>query len=240
MIVGDFHTHTLVSQHAYSTINELVTGCRESGLHAIAITDHGPQMLDGAISHHFLCMTSLPEYIQGCRVYTGAEVNIKDFHGKLDLADKILRKLDFVIASYHVEAIDPGTATDNTDGWIAAIHNQFVDCIGHPGNPVFPFDHEAVVRELAATGKLLEVNSNSFVVRPGSEPNCRHLVSLCMEHGVPVIVNSDAHNMWQVGAVSEALGMLKDMEVPPSMIINTSLTNVDGYIQKRKLAKLST
>lgn len=60
-IIGDFHTHTLASQHAYSTVNELIQASRAQGFVALSITDHGPEMLDGAISHHFsACQAFLP------------------------------------------------------------------------------------------------------------------------------------------------------------------------------------
>ena len=47
-IIADLHTHTIVSDHAYSTLEEMVAGAARANLAAIAITDHGPQMPDGA------------------------------------------------------------------------------------------------------------------------------------------------------------------------------------------------
>ena len=41
-IIADLHTHTLVSEHAYSTVNEMVQSAKEKGFLALAITDHGP------------------------------------------------------------------------------------------------------------------------------------------------------------------------------------------------------
>ena len=40
-IIADLHTHTLVSHHAYSSLEEMVAGAGRSNLRAIAITDHG-------------------------------------------------------------------------------------------------------------------------------------------------------------------------------------------------------
>ena len=105
--VADLHTHTSVSQHAYSSLDEMARSAAELGLAAIGITDHGPGMMDGAIRHHFYCMRGLPKAVHGLRLVAGAEVNIKDFDGSLDLDRDVLRQLDFVVASYHVEAIDP-------------------------------------------------------------------------------------------------------------------------------------
>ena len=48
--IADLHTHTLVSQHAYSTLYENIQAAREADFYALAITDHGPGMPDGASS----------------------------------------------------------------------------------------------------------------------------------------------------------------------------------------------
>ncbi|PKL26931.1 MAG: phosphatase [Spirochaetae bacterium HGW-Spirochaetae-2] len=233
-IIGDFHTHTMVSQHAYSTIQELVDASRRQGFQAIAITDHGPEMLDGAIAHHFLCMDSLPPEVDGIRLYKGAEVNIKNFSGRIDLPDNILKTLDFTIASFHIEAITPGTVEENTAAWLAVVRNPYVDCMGHAGNPLYPFHHEEVIREVKRQGKTLEINANSFLVRKGSEKNCAHLIELCKHFGVPVMVNSDAHNAWTIGEVAPALTLLEHLDFPPSMILNHTLEGISSFIQRRK------
>ena len=102
-IIADLHTHTLVSEHAYSTVDEMLNAAKDKGFLALAITDHGPASSDGAKSVHFKAMHSLPEYINGVRLLKGAEVNIIDYSGKLDLSSNILVNLDFVVASYHEE-----------------------------------------------------------------------------------------------------------------------------------------
>lgn len=40
----DTHTHSVVSGHAYATINELVGEAKRLGRRLIAVTDHGPAM----------------------------------------------------------------------------------------------------------------------------------------------------------------------------------------------------
>ena len=56
-IKTDLHTHTLVSQHAYSTVIENVKYAAENGVEAIAVTDHAPGTPDGAHDWHFGCLT---------------------------------------------------------------------------------------------------------------------------------------------------------------------------------------
>ena len=61
----------------------------------------------------------------------GAEVNILDQEGKLDLDDEILESLDYVIASMHRPIFKSGTADENTRAYIKAMENPNVNIIGH-------------------------------------------------------------------------------------------------------------
>lgn len=232
--IADLHTHTLASQHAYSTLDELSMAANERGFCALAVTDHGPGMPDGAIAHHFHCLTGLPAFINGLRLYKGAEVNIMNFSGELDLENSLLERLDFVIASYHSECITPGTIEQNTQGLLASIRNPNIDCLGHCGNPVFPINAAAVIDMCARFKKIVEINSSSFRVRPGSTAICRKIAGLCMEKQVPVMVNSDAHSKWQIGDHQEALDMLSEIHFPEHLIINTSKQRLTEYFSAKK------
>lgn len=229
-IIGDLHTHTLASQHAYSTVEEMITYAGKQDLAVLGITDHGPGMLDGAIRHHFLCMNGLPRSIRGIRLVKGAEVNIKLYNGTLDLDHELLKQLDFVIASYHVEAIHPGTISDHTAGWLNTIANPDVNCIGHCGNPVFQCDFDAIISACAEHQKIVEINSNSFTVRPGSASNCKEVARLCMRYQVPVIISSDAHSCYRVGDHKDAIELLESMNFPEELILNADYERLTQYL----------
>ena len=109
-----------------------------------------------------------------------------------------------------------------------------MDCLGHAGNPVYPFDHERVVKALRDSGKILEINANSFVVRKGSLPNCTDLIKLCKKYDVPVIATSDAHHRWNICNVKASLDLLEELEFPPEMILNSSKEAIEKYISLRK------
>lgn len=228
--IADLHMHTNVSQHAYSTLDEMAQAAKRAGLQAFGITNHGPEMMDGAILHHFLCMQGLPKEIRGMRFYAGAEVNIKSYEGRLDIPAHILDSLDFVIASYHREAIKPASQNDHTTGWLHAVRNPSVDCLGHMGNPVYQADFETIVKECAVYGKFIEINSNSFVVRPGSEKNCMMIAKLCRQYQVPVLISSDAHSCYSVGNHKASLAMLESMNFPEALVINSSMQRLTQFI----------
>ena len=97
-ILLDTHTHTLASTHAYSTVLEMAKYASEAGMEAIAITDHAPAIPDGAHPWHFQNLKAIPREIYGVKILYGAEVNILDLEGNIDLADEVLEKLDVVNA----------------------------------------------------------------------------------------------------------------------------------------------
>jgi len=232
--IADLHTHTLVSQHAYSTLYENIQAAREAGFYALAITDHGPGMPDGASSHHFFCMPGLPEMVNGIRLFRGAEVNIMDFAGTIDLDATTLQRLDFVIASYHCECISPGTIEENPAGLLAVIKNPFIDCIGHCGNPAYPIDIPTIVSACFQYGKLIEINASSFRIRPGSEVICRKVANECIRQKVNLLISSDAHFRDNIGNHEEAIQLLEALDCPEELIINTSKERLLSYFMFRQ------
>ena len=220
-IIADTHTHTLSCDHAFSTLSDNAAAAAQKGLKIIAYTEH-TQALPGAPSYlHFRALGLLPRYLHGVMILRGAEVNITDYRGKLDLSDDILDKLEFVVASLHPPVIDPCTVEEGTRTWMAIANNPLVDVIGHCGAARYPFEHRPVIQEFARTGKIVEINNNSLTERAGSQDNCRAIAALCAEYGVPVVLCSDAHFAGSIGRVTGAAAILEEIGFPEELILNT-------------------
>ncbi len=157
-----------------------------------------------------------------------------DFSGSVDLGDAILSRLHFVIASYHHEVIRSGTIEEHTNGWLGVISNPYIDCLGHSGNPSYAFDHEKIVLECAKTEKIIEINASSEEARPGSFVNCIKIAELCKKHGVHVAVNTDSHSKWTIGDFTPAVSLLKDINFPEELVINSSIENLNTFFEKKK------
>ncbi len=236
-LVVDTHTHTLSSGHAYSTIRENAEEARINGIEAIAMTDHGPAVTGAPTVLHFLNLGVIPEHIGGVRIFKGAETDIMDFNGKLDMPDSILSRLEFVIASFHDIVIKPGSIDQNTEGMINALKNPFVDAVAHPGNPVFQVEIDRVVRAAAEYGKLIEINNGSSRVRKGSMQNCLEFVRACRKHSVSVTCGTDAHVCYDIGKFGAVLEIFDEADMYEELVICTSLNKADAYISARKKAK---
>ncbi len=233
-IIADLHTHTLVSHHAYSTVAELVSEAKKKNLYALAITDHGPGLDDGAHILHFKCLNKLPASIDGVRLLHGVELNIMNYAGEVDLDNTLLSKLDFVIASYHREVIKKSSIDDHTNGWLSILSNPFIDCMGHSGNPAYTYDFEKVIKECKRFDKVVEINTSSEEARPGSLINCKEIISLCKKHSVYVSINSDSHSKWTVGDFWKGLKLLKEAGFPEKLVINASIENLEEFFQRKK------
>lgn len=106
-IKGDLHMHTTASDGANS-IMEMAESAMERGYSYIAITDHSQAVgvahgLDEArLLKHIKAIDVVNEDLKGqnFRILKGAEVDILT-DGSLDYSDKILKKLDCVVAAVH-------------------------------------------------------------------------------------------------------------------------------------------
>jgi putative hydrolase len=233
----DTHCHTVASTHAYSTVLEMATYAARKGLLAIAITDHGSALPDGPHDWHFGNLRSLPRYIEGVLILRGAEANILDYDGNLDVPLSYLNELDWIIASLHDPCCPPASFELHTKVWMEIAQNPYVDVIGHSGNDKYKFDYDLVMQEMAKQGKIVEINNHSFTARLGSHENCRNIALACKKHQVPIVVSSDAHCCFDVGDFDVAIKMLKEIDFPEKLIVNLKLETLLNFIQNKRNRK---
>ncbi len=232
--VVDTHTHTIASGHAYSTVQEMAREAAVNGVEMFAVTDHGPAMKGAPCLYHFGNLRAIPESLYGVRVLKGVEANIVDFEGNVDMPIGYLRRLDFVLASFHDICITPGSKEEHTNAYINLFKNPYVDAVAHPGNPQFEVDIEKVVMAAKEYGKFIEINNNSFTVRSGCEDNCRNFVIECKKKGVKIVCGSDAHISFEVGKFDKVYRLLEEVGMPENLVMNTSISNFDEFIENKR------
>lgn len=223
--VLDAHTHTIASGHAYSTIMENAAYAAEAGLELLGITDHAPAMAGGTQPSYFLNFSTIPREISGVEIYMGAELNIMDYDGNIDLDEFYLQRMDYAIASLHPPCIPFGTMEENTNAVLKAIENPYVKILGHPGDPRYPIDCKAIVDKAVETETLIEINDASLIpngFRKGSEVYIGEILKLCQKKNFPVILASDAHFATHIGKFDNALRLINEAGFPEELIINRS------------------
>lgn len=233
MDVMDLHTHTIASGHAYNTIYEMARSASEKGLQLLGITDHGPSMMSAVPKNYFNNFKMLPRKIYGVNIMFGCELNILDYDGNVDLELFMLKKQDFAVASIHKACYTIGTSSQNTDAYINAMKNPYIQIIGHPDDTDIPVDYEGLVLAAKENQVLLEMNSESLhprCARKGTYANYLIMLELCKKHGVPIVLDSDAHCEIDVGNHIRSTGILKNIEFPQELVINRSMKAVAEYI----------
>jgi putative hydrolase len=237
-LVADLHIHTVASGHAFSTIEEVAKSAASHGLELIAITDHGPSLPGGAHLYHFWNLRVIPRELHGVKILRGAEANIIDESGKLDIPDELLETLDLVHIAFHPKCgYESRGSTYNTQVLLRAMANPHVDVIAHPGNPRFPLDLEVIAEAAAQANLLLELNNSSFLEttsRQGAYEEDEFLAKLAYRKGMDIVINSDAHIACQVGNFKEAIKLAKRAGFSEERVINSSTKRVLDYLRRKK------
>lgn len=223
----DTHTHTLISGHAYNTIREMASMASGKGLKALAITEHAPGMKATANMAYFQNLKVVPRQMYGIELFLGAELNIMDETGKVDLPDKVLAELDIVIASMHTVCYQ-GERTKEavTEAYLNVLEKGCADIIGHPDDGRFPVDYDVLARKAKEAGTLLELNNSSLSpkgFRVNTWENARIMLENCKKYGTMVALSSDAHVDTAIAEYGYAEQLLKEAKFPEELIANRSL-----------------
>ena len=233
--IFDMHTHSIASGHSYNTIYEMARGAADLGLKALGITEHAPALPGTCHALYFSNLYVVPRELSGVKLYLGAELNIIDYEGRVDLGPAELKRLDIVIASMHPPCLTPGSCKELTHAYICAMENPYVQVIGHPDDGRYLADYEEMARKAKEYHVLLELNNSSLKpggYRQNSWENARAMLKHCERFGTKVIMNSDAHVVSDVGDHRFAWKLVQETGFPEELVVNGSLEELDGYLQR--------
>jgi len=206
---------------------ENVLAAKKKGLELIAITNHGPMTVEGNIHapiEHFRELAHyVPKVIEGVAVLCGAEVSILDKKGKLDLPDKILERLDIVIASCHQDKLlfVPKNEKEHLETYTAIMNKPHIDILGHMCKRNTSWHIDQIIKLAIEKKKLIEINNATFTGDNAQRrDNSKLLIQKCLEHRAPIVVNSDAHFCTQVGEFTDIIAYLESINFPEELIVN--------------------
>ncbi len=235
--IMDLHTHTLVSGHAYNTMREMAQAAADRGLEILGITEHAPGMPGTCQHFYFHNLKIVERSMYGVELLLGAEVNILDYEGHVDLKSREMANLDIVIASLHRPCIQAGSVQENTQAYLRAMEEPYINIIGHPDDGRYPVDYLALVQGAKEHGVVLELNNHSLdpiCMRANAWENDREMLKWCIRYEQPIIVDSDAHADTYVGRSDHAQELLKEMAFPEELILNRSRDAIRPYVNKYK------
>lgn len=233
-IQADMHTHTIASTHAYSTILENCQWAEINGVKAVAMTDHTMAMPDSPHIWHFENLRMVPRKIGNTIVLRGAETNIIDFDGNLDVDENFLKNMEWVVCSMHKQTMPTGTPQEIAKAYINIMKNPYVDLIAHSTTFYFQCDFEMLVKGAVEYDKLIEINESSINVKSGSRENCYELLKLCEKYGAKVCVDTDSHFCQQIGKATSAFKILEECNFPEKLVINSDWNVLREWILKKR------
>lgn len=231
----DMHTHSLASGHSYSTIREMAHMASQKGMLALGITEHGPNMPGSCHHFYFSNLKVVPRQMCGVELFLGIELNLLDSAGHVDLDDKLLQQMDVTIASLHIPCCKPASKKENTDAYLNALKNPYINIIGHPDDNRYAIDYDALIYTAKEYNKLIEFNNASLNprgARVGAKENDYKILELCKKYQQPVILGSDAHVDADILNFQLAQSLLEEVDFPQELVINHSLDKLKKYVNK--------
>ena len=194
---GVLHNHTTYSDGVH-TLKEMADHCKGLGYEYLGICDHSKTAvyanglsIDRVLEQQ-LEIDRLNAGYQGFRIFKGIESDILG-DGSLDYPEEILKTFDFVVASVHSNL--KMSEEKATERLIKAIENPYTTILGHPtgrlllARPGYPVDHKKIIDACAANRVSIELNAHPYRL----DIDWRW-IPYCLEKGVAVSVNPDAHH----------------------------------------------
>ena len=229
----DVHPHPIASGHAFSTLQEMAQAAAGKGLKLLGITEHSPGVPGSCNPIYFRNLHVVPRQMYGIELLLGAEINILDGEGNLDMDENCMRMLDIRIAGIHSLCYSYGTVDENTHGMVKAVSNPFIHIISHPGDGTAELNFEPIVLAAKEHHTLLEINNSSLKPtrnKPNARENNLSILRLCKRYEVPVILGSDAHISFDIARYDYLYDLLQLTEFPESLIMNRDVKSFKEYL----------
>jgi len=223
-IKGDLQMHSEWSDGA-GTIEQMAEAARKLGQEYIAITDHTGElriaggMDEPTILKYIIEIEKIDKSLSGIRILKGVEVNIRK-DGTLDVSDKVLAKMDIVLASVHSNF--KMSRLDMTERICRAMQNPHVDIIAHPTARViqrrsgYEVDFEKLLACAKRTGTVLEINSYPDRL----DLNDVH-IKKAVQAGVKLSIGTDSHSKTQLRNIELGIAQARRGWAGRKDIINT-------------------
>lgn len=221
---GDLHLHSTWSE-GDNSILEMAEAAKKMSYEYLLLADHASAIgiTHGLDNKRLLKqigeIKKISQKIKGIRILTGTEVDIEK-DGNLYIPDKVLEKLDIVVASVHSAFRQSKDVM--TKRILKAINNPNVDIFAHPTGRLinereaYEVEMEAVMRVAKKTNTILELNS--FWSRLDlNDVHCRMAKSI----GVKIAISTDAHNIIELENIKFGVATARRGWLEKKDVVNT-------------------
>ncbi len=240
---GILHNHSTYSDGQH-TLEQMALFCRELGFEYLGIADHsqtatyaqGLKIEDVIRQHEEIAALNArfasENPLKPFKILKGIESDILG-DGSLDYPKEILASFDYIVASVHSNLTM--TLEKATARLLKAIENPYTTILGHPTGRLllsregYPIDHKVIIDACAANGVVVEVNASPWRL----DLDWRW-ISYCMEKGVLLSINPDAHSKEGYYDMHYGVAVSRKGGLTTEMTFNAfSLEMMEAYLQKR-------
>ncbi|HEX3326771.1 MAG TPA: PHP domain-containing protein [Actinomycetota bacterium] len=223
---GDLQMHTVYSD-GKATISEMAQTARAAGYQYIAITDHskGLKIAGGMTEAELAAQTAEIDVVNGVLEEHGEELHLLralemniDPTGQGDMEDEALDRLDLILGSFHSKL---RVTEDQTERYVAALHNPHVHVLGHPRGRKYNFrmgldaDWQTVFENAARLDKAVEIDGY-----PDRQDLNLDLLRLAREAGVRISIGTDAHNQSEMRFIDVGVAAALKAGIGAERILN--------------------
>jgi DNA polymerase (family 10) len=223
---GDLHVHTDYSD-GRDSIEQMVEHAAKLGYEYVALTDHSPaaRIARGLETDRLEQKIEEVERLRKERrgrkpeILMGAEVDILS-GGALDYPEKVLRKLDLVIAAIH--SAFRQEADRMTGRLLDALDSPFVHMLAHPASRLLgvrepiQFNFDKIVRKAVERHVALEING-SWQRLDLNDVQAK----AAQAAGALLAIGSDAHSTTQMEYVRYGITQARRGWIEAKSVINT-------------------
>ena len=235
---GTIHNHSTYSD-GQNTLEEMALAAKALGLQYLGIADHSQTatyaqgLTEEQILRQHAEIDKLNSQITDFHIFKGIESDILP-DGQLDYPADVLASFDFVVASVHSGlSMDADKATERL---IRAIDSPFTYLLGHPTGWLllkregYKPDMKKIIDACASNGVCIEINANPW--RLDIE---WRWIPYCMEKGVHISINPDAHETKGYLDTIYGVWMAQKGGLTKDMTLNTlGVNEISAYFKQKK------
>jgi DNA polymerase (family X) len=199
---GILHNHSTYSDGQHS-LEQMARYCHELGFEYLGIADHSQTAAYASglradkVREQHAEIDQLNDRFAAegkpFQILKGIESDILG-DGALDYPEEVLASFDFVVASVHSNLTM--SFEKATNRLLTAIANPYTTILGHPTGRLllsrdgYPIDHKKIIDACAEHQVVIEINASPWRL----DIDWRW-IEYCLEKGVMLSVNPDAHSM---------------------------------------------
>lgn len=236
-IIADLHMHTIASQHAYSSLSEMINVSKQAGYKYIAITDHLFQNQDPLLQKN---ETARIEYLssrmifeKNIKVIGGVELNLNQTPIDIEKFKKAKCWRPVGLHSWFVD-FDTITLDDLYELFLEKTENNICTAFAHLEREWYRINpkyenltpetkkmFEKIVKLAKEKNIYLEVNETSFLFNEHNPTEqLYYWLGIAKEMNCPIYLGSDAHFYNEIGHFDNCLKALNYFNYPKDLILN--------------------